>query len=100
MGKKIIKFAKPIEFEGKKYEEISLDLDSITGNDLELAENQFIAQNPEIAAQTALKELSKGYQSILAAKAAKVPVEFIKALPAREYSKVTMAVQVFLLKGE
>lgn len=95
-----IKFAKPIEFEGKTYNELTLDLDSITGNDLEMAEHQFIAQNPEIAAQTPLKELSKGFQAIVAAKAAKVPVELIKALPAREYSRITMKVQTFLLKGE
>ncbi len=96
----VVKFAKQITFEGKEYTELHLDLPSLTGNDIELAEVQFISQNPQIAAQTPLKEMSKGFQAILAAKAAKVPVEFIKSLPASEYSKITTKVQVFLLKGE
>lgn len=100
MNENKITLSKPFTFEGKEYKELTLDLNSITGNDIETAEIQFIAQNPEVAAQTPLKELSKGFQAIIAAKAAKVPVELIKALPAADYSKVTMRVQVFLLKGE
>lgn len=100
MSENTIKLSKPIQFEGKEYTELVLDLDSITGNDIEQAENQFVAQNPQIAAQTALKELSKGFQAILAAKSAKVPVELIKSLPAKDYSKVTTKVQVFLLKED
>jgi len=96
----IIKLSKPVQFEGKEYKELVLDVDSLTGNDIELAENQFIAQNAQIAAQTPLKDLSKGFQAILAARAAKVPVEMIKALPAKDYSKVTIVIQNFLLSGE
>lgn len=95
-----IKFSKPIKFDGKEYKELVMDTDSLTGNDIELAEGQFIAQNPEIAAQSPLKELTKGFQSILAAKSAKVPVELIQSLPAKDYSKVTMKIQTFLLGSE
>src|SRR4051812_47328859 len=96
----VVTFSKPFQFEGKEYKELVIDTDSLTGNDIELAESQFVLKNPQIAAQTALKELSKGFQAILAARAAGVPVELIKALPARDYSKVTMQIQTFLLNGE
>jgi hypothetical protein len=95
-----IVLSKTVQFEGREYKELFLDVDSLTGNDIEQAESQFIAQNPQIAAQTALKELSKGFQAILAAKATKVPVELIKALPAKDYSKITTKIQNFLLTGE
>lgn len=98
--KNTIKLSKSIQFEGKEYKELVLDLDSLTGNDIELAESQFIAQNPQIAAQTPMKELSKGFQAIVAAKAAKVPVELIKSLSGPDYTKTTTKVQTFLLGGE
>lgn len=95
-----VKFKKPFEYEGKSYDGIALDLDSLTGLDVEEAEVQFIAKNPGIAAQTPLKEMSKGFQAILAAKAAGVIPEFLSALPAGDYAKVTTKVQVFLLKAD
>lgn len=96
----VIKFKKPFEFEGQKYTEITLDLDSLTGNHLERAEMQFVNMNPQLATQTPLKEMSKGFQAVVAAMAAKQPIEFIRALPINEYAKVTSRVMVFLLKGE
>lgn len=93
-------FNKPFNFEGKEYKEIELNLESLTGHDLEKAESQFINMNPQMATQTPLKEMSKGFQAIVAAMAAKQPIEFIRALPMNEYAKVTSRVMVFLLKGE
>lgn len=94
-----VKLRKPITFDGKLIESISLDLDSLTGEDIEKAEVQFMTNNPSIAAQTPLKEMSKGFLSIVAAKAAKKPLEFIKKLSAPDYSQVTTQVQVFLMTG-
>lgn len=93
-------FNKPFHFEGKDYTEIELNLEALTGNDLEKAEVQFTNMDAQIAAQTPMKEMSKGFQAIIAAKAAKQPIEFIRALPMNEYAKVTSRVMVFLLKGE
>ncbi|WP_340741475.1 phage tail assembly protein [Sporosarcina sp. FSL K6-5500] len=92
-----ISFSKPHSFEGVTYEGITLDLDSLTGKDLEVAEVQFVSENPSTAAQTPLKEMSKGYQALLAAKAGKVNVALIRSLRANEYASITMKVQIFLL---
>lgn len=97
--KNVVKLTRPKQFDGKEVTEIVLDLDSLTGTDIELAENQFTAQNPEISASTPVKWMSNAFLAIVAAKAAKVPVELIKSLSATDYSKVTMKVQVFLIKG-
>lgn len=96
----LIKFKKPYNFEGKEYSEIDLNLDALTGTNIEEAEMQFTTQNPTVAVQTPLKEMSKGFQCVIAAKSSKQPVEFFKGLPARDYVKVTQRVQTFLLGGE
>ena len=93
-----IVFAKPFEFNGQKYEKIDLNLEDLTGAALEEAEVEFTIRNPQVAAQTFLKAMSTGYQAIVAAKAAGVNPEFIRSLPANEYTKVTATVQAFLLK--
>ena len=92
-----VPFKKPLTFEGKKYDGLDMDLDSLTGADIETAEVQFVSEDPSNAAQTPLKEMSKGFQAILAAKAAKVNVALIRSLSASDYAKVTTKVQVFLL---
>lgn len=95
-----IEFKKPFQFEGETHKGIALNLDGLTGADIEQAEVTFTNLNPQMAAQTPLKEMNKGFLAIIAARAAKKPIEFIKALPAAEYSKVTTKVQVFLMSGE
>lgn len=95
-----VKFKKPFTFEGKVFEGLTLDLEKLTGADVEEAEVQFIGKSATIAAQTPLKEMSKSFQAILAAKAAGVVPEMLSALPASEYAKVTTKVQVFLLKQD
>lgn len=90
-------FAKPFTFEGKEYKEISLDLDALTGADMLLAERQFNAIEGNNQTFVPVKELSKEFQSIIAAMAAKLPFEFMKALPANDFAKVTTQVQNFLL---
>lgn len=94
-----IAFNKPVSFDGQTINGISLDLENLTGEDIEKAEVQFVIGNPQIAAQTPLKEMSKGFLSILAAKASKKPVELIRKLSAPDYAKVTTKVQIFLMSG-
>lgn len=88
------KFSKPYSFDGDSFEKIDLDLDALTGDDMLTAEREFTAAG----GFGAMMETSKGYLAILAAKAAKVPAEFINGLPAKEFSKITLAVQTFLFE--
>jgi hypothetical protein len=89
-----IEFRKPFTFEGKEYNNIVLDLDSLTGRDLIKAE----AESRVIAgpSPSPMTEFSKPYNAVVAAKAAKVPVDMILDLPAREFTSVTVTVQDFL----
>lgn len=89
----IIKLSKPFIFEGKEYTELNLDLDSLNGNDMLSAEKEAKV----IAGPSPVPELSKPFLAVIAAKAAKVPVDMIMALPGKDFSKVTIEVQDFLL---
>lgn len=96
----VIKFKRPIEFEGDRYEQITLNFDSLTGEDIEKAELQFNAQNPQNAAMTIMKDLSKPYLAIIASKAAGVNVGVIRKLSAYDYGRVTARTMVFLTRGD
>lgn len=90
----IIKLTKPVTFDDKVYTELELNFDVLTGRDLMQAEVEAKAISTGYAP---VLELSKPYQAVVAAKAAKVPVDMIMDLPGRDYTKVTMAAQDFLL---
>lgn len=87
-----IVFDKPLSFEGKEYAELDLNLDGLTGQDMINAD----IEARILGDKTAMLEVSKTYQAIIAAKAAKVPVELIKTLPAKEFSRITGNVFNFL----
>lgn len=97
---KIIDLKRPVLFDGQPVTSIVLDFEGLTGADIEEAEVQFTAESPQNAATTPVKEMSKAFCAILAAKAAKKPVEFIRNLGAADYAKVTTQVTVFLMSGE
>ncbi|MEC1744118.1 phage tail assembly protein [Schinkia azotoformans] len=88
-----ITFEKPFKFEDKEYQELQVDLDSLTGGDLIDAEKEarLLGDIPGVS------ELSKLYLACVVAKASKQPVELIRALPAKEFTKATMVTQDFLL---
>lgn len=95
-GVEIIKFKNPYIFEDKEYNEITLNFEGLTGADLENAEIfSDIRVNPAYSGTMA--EFAKPYLSAIAAISAKVPLEFIKGLPIKEYTAVTVTVQNFLL---
>ena len=89
-----VKFEKPFVFEDQEYGSLTLDVENLTGKDLLDASRETRA----FGDVTPLIELSKTYYAFIAAKAAKVPIELIWALPAREFSKVTVEAQNFLLE--
>lgn len=86
--------SKPFSFEGKEYTELVLDLDSLTGNDMINAAKE----SRVIGDTSAVPEMSKTYLVVLAARAAKVPVDMLLALPGKDFSKVTIRVQDFLFE--
>lgn len=90
---------KPLEFEGERYEKIVLDFEGLTGEDIEKAEMQFNAENPQNS-MVMVKEMAKGFTAIVAAKAAGVHVNVIRKLSAADYSKVTMRTTLFLMSGK
>ena len=85
-------FAKPFTFEGQEYTGLDLDLDRLTGKDLVNIEAEMAARG----IQAVMPEISKSYQMLVAARAAKVPVDLIEALPIKEASTITMKVVNFL----
>ena len=92
-----IKFNKPYMFEGKEYKGIKLEFDEMTGADILEAEEEFITKKTQTAAQTPLKELSKGYLAFFAARACAQPVDFILGLDGKTFARITRKAQSFLL---
>lgn len=86
--------SKKVEFEGKEFNELELNFDELTGEDLEAAAIEFTATGNSAP----VVELSKPYLAIVVGKAAKVPTLLIRKLPAKDYSKVTVRAQNFLLR--
>jgi hypothetical protein len=85
--------SKPFSFEDKEYKELNIDLDSLTGRDIiNAAQEARTLEGP-----VPVPELSKAYHAVIAAKAAKVPVEMLLKLPAKDFSKITLLVENFLL---
>lgn len=89
----IIILSKPVEFEGKTYTELDVNLDGMTGDDIIKAERECLTSGIPMG----VAETSKGFLMSLAARSAKVPVEMIYALPIKDVTKITMEVQSFLL---
>jgi hypothetical protein len=86
--------SKPAILDGNELKELNLDFDSLTGEDLEEAAVEF-----QINGNSApVIELSKPYLAIVVARAAKVPTQVIRKLPAKDYSKLTVRAQNFLLR--
>lgn len=94
-----VKLKRPIVFDGETIEVLILNFESLTGADIEKAELQFIAENTQNAV-VPLKEMSKPFLAIVAAKAAKVNVQLIRSLSASDYAKITTRTMTFLLAGK
>lgn len=88
----IIKLSKPVEWEGERVEELNLNLNDLTGIDLEAAEREWV-----LGGGAGMAETSKAYLLAVAARATGKRVEVLRRLNAKDYSKVTLLVQNFLL---
>lgn len=87
-------FKTPFTFEGKEFTEIDLDVEELTGKDLMAASKEARI----LGDVTPVQELSMTYLAVVAAKAAKVTIDMIQALPAKDFSKIKVVVQNFLLE--
>lgn len=88
----IIKLSKPVEWEGERVEELNLNLDDLTGLDIEAAEREWV-----LGGGAGMAETSKSYLLAVAARATGKRVEILRRLNAKDYSKITLLVQNFLL---
>lgn len=90
----MVPLSKPINIDGTKYTEIELRLGDLIGEDMEAAEAQLRNDGIEI---TSAHELCKPYLLAVASRAAKINIEYLRKLPIKDASKITLLVQGFLL---
>ena len=86
-------FKKPVEIEGKKYSSLTFYFENLTGEDIEAVEEELQDQNKYVLSP----EISSAFQSMLAARAAKVPADEIRRLPARDYMAIKNKARNFLI---
>lgn len=86
-------FKNPVEIMGQKYTSLTFYFDKLTGEDIESIEEELMDQNKYILSP----EISTVFQSMLAARAAKVPADAIKSLPVRDYMAIKNKARNFLI---
>ena len=89
-----MKLSKKITFEGKDIEEISFDFEALTGADLLAAFREAALIGHD---QNSVQALNGECQTCVAAKAAKVPVDLLLALPAKDLSAILVLAMRFLV---
>lgn len=94
----MIKFRKPVEFEGNTYTELNLTgLENITTGQLEAVGRMLLKKRPGLNPSTL--EMTMDYANLMAMKVTKLPLEFFERLPAPEGMKIKTAVVGFLYGG-
>lgn len=98
----VITFSKEYTFEGKKYNEIELDLENITGQDLINYKNTYRKNTQNrvdnvLARNIATMTMDTDFLLILASDRSnpKVPLEFFTSLPAKDFMKVMNELSAF-----
>lgn len=92
MGK-VIKLKKPVTVKGKPVNEVNIDFEKLTGNDMIQAEKEARAMGVGEASVLA----SMKYQAIIAAKAIGCPVDDLFELGAVDFKNITKEAAGFLL---
>ena len=88
-------FAKPFEYEGKKYEQITFDWGKLTGADSLAIENEIQALGKAMLTP----EFSGEYLIRMAARSSvpRVGVDVITAMPINDFNKIRSRARAFLL---
>lgn len=97
MNNKVVTFSKPFTFEGETYEKIDLSrIEDLTGAQLCNCERQF----EQGGSVSALKEMNFEFCMIVAAEVSKLPIEFFKALPAKDGNKIRQVVSTYFFQQD
>lgn len=86
-------FSKPYEFEGKVFEFVEFDLDSLKGSDISEVKKTFVASGY----YSPLPSTDSDFCALILARITKQPLEFYTQMPARDYCNLTQRVSNFLL---
>ena len=81
--------SRPVSYKDTELHELDVDLDTLTGNDLITAENNFRRANPDG------QLFGSVHMLYIAARACSVPAETLKALNARDYMRLVNEVYAF-----
>ena len=92
-----ISLSRSIEWEGTTYEALDLDLESLIGHDLQAIERELRKTGTH---DILAPETDARYLIAVAARAAGVDREMLEALPARDYTRIKMEAQGFLLGSD
>ena len=84
-----ITLSHPVPYKDTQLDSLDLDLDALTGNDL-------IAIEDSLRASGQVNLFGQSYFAAIAARSAHIPLEVLKALPVRDFMKVTSEVINFL----
>lgn len=88
----IVKFNKPYDFEGQRYDGVDLSgLEDIKGRELTALEKAF----GKAGIVTTMPETTATYAKLAATKATGLPAEFFEDLPGKEVRKIKTAVTRF-----
>lgn len=87
-------FKKPFEFEGKIYDKLTFDFESLLGADMIAVENEMAAVGEYVLSP----EISTSFMSKLAARAAGVGSDLIENLPICDFGKIKNKSRNFLVK--
>lgn len=87
------KFKRPFEYDDKVYTEMTFDFERLTGRDMVSIETEMQMNNEYALAP----EISRSFQSKMAAKAAGIGSDVLEALPMKDFNKITNAARSFLI---
>lgn len=90
----LVKFKKPVVFEGKEYESINIDLDSQTAENYEATVDQIVASFPK--GKNLALEIERKLWLFITARASGLPPEFFMNLPLVPYAQIKGQVLSFL----
>lgn len=86
-------FTEPVEILGKKYTSLTFYFENLTGDDVELVEQELQQRNIVVLSA----EVCSPFQIGIAARAAGMPSDELSRLPLREYMKIKNAARNFLV---
>lgn len=87
------KFKKPFEYGETTYTELTFNFECLTGRDMVSIETEMQMNNEYALAP----EISRNFQSKMAAKAAGIGSDVLDAMPLPEFNRITNATRDFLL---